>query len=235
MSYVCRKTPNIAERTYSPTFVIRKHRFGAFYETRLHLLLEQLGIEVLYVAGLTTNACVETTIREAYLRDYDVVAIEDCIAGVNPEWEESAQKVWNQYFCISCTSQEFLDWTVEQAKPKPMALHHLLLMVSDLEKSKDFYLNTLGFTHRPDAKPLPDGRPFISTMEGLGLTAGGPGDMKQLDHLAFEVKNVESLYEKLKATGAHFPRGELGPGPYGKAIYVSDPDGNELELFEFQR
>ncbi len=38
--------------------------------------------------------------------------------------------------------------------------------------------------------------------------------------------------KNLKKTEAEFPRGELGPGPYGKAIYVLDPDGNELELFE---
>ncbi len=215
-----------------PTYLIRKHRFGGFYETRLQVLLEQLGVEALFITGLTTNACVETTIREAYLRDFDVVGIEDCISGVNPEWEESAKNVWRQYLGITCDSADFLSWVDRQLLPRPVYVHHLLLMVSDLEKSMDFYLNTLGFTQRVDAKPLPDGRPFIATMEGLGLTAGGPGDMKQMDHLAFEVRNVEALYEKLKKTGAKFPRGELGPGPYGKAIYVLDPDGNELELFE---
>ena len=216
----------------NPTYVIRKHRFGGFYETRLQLVLEQLGVEALFITGLTTNACVDTTIREAYLRDFDVVGIEDCISGVNPEWEESAKNVWRHYLGITCDSTDFLGWVDQQLKPRPVYVHHLLLMVSDLEKSMDFYLNTLGFTQRVDAKPLPDGRPFIATMEGLGLTAGGPGDMKQMDHLAFEVRNVEALYEKLKKVGAEFPRGELGPGPYGKAIYVLDPDGNELELFE---
>jgi ureidoacrylate peracid hydrolase len=216
----------------NPSLVIRKHRFGGFYETRLEVVLEQLGVEALFVTGLTTNACVETTIREAYLRDFDVVGIEDCISGVNPEWEESAKNVWRQYLGITCNSSDFLSWIDGQLKPRPVCVHHLLLMVSDLEKSKDFYLNTLGFTQRVDAKPLPDGRPFISTLEGLGLTAGGPGDRKQMDHLAFEVRNVEALYENLKKTEVEFTRGELGPGPYGKAIYVLDPDGNELELFE---
>ncbi|MCY4155700.1 MAG: isochorismatase family protein [Gammaproteobacteria bacterium] len=215
-----------------PTYVIRKHRFGGFYETRLQLVLEQLGVEALFITGLTANACVETTMREAYLRDFDVVAVEDCISGVNPAWEQSAREVWRQYLGVTCQSADFLAWVDRQLQPKPVYVHHLLLMVSDLERSMDFYLNTLGFTRRVDAKPLPDGRPFIATMEGLGLTAGGPGDMKQLDHLAFEVRNVEAMYEKLKQTGAEFPRGELGPGPYGKAIYVLDPDGNELELFE---
>lgn len=215
-----------------PSHVIRKHRFGGFYETRLEVVLEQLGVEALFITGLTANACVETTIREAYLRDYDVVAIEDCISGVDPKWEENAKEVWRQYLAITCDSGDFKNWLERQQQPSPVGLHHLLLMVSDLEASMEFYLDTLGFTRRMDAKPLPDGRPFIATMEGLGLTAGGPGDLRQVDHLAFEVRNVEALYEKLKRTGATFPRGEIGPGPYGKAIYVQDPDGNELELFE---
>jgi len=215
-----------------PARVIRKHRFGAFYETRLEVVLEQLGVEALFIAGLTANACVETTIREAYLRDYDVVAIEDCISGVNPEWEESAKKVWRQYLGIICSSGDFNHWLERQQRPRPVYLHHLLLMVSDLERAMEFYLDTLGFTRRADAKPLPDGRPFIATMEGLGLTAGGPGDLKQVDHLAFEVRNVDALYRKLKKKGARFTRKAPGPGPYGKAVYVLDPDGNELELFE---
>src|SRR5438093_970952 len=62
-----------------PSFVIRKHRFGAFYETRLEQVLRMLGTEALLVCGTTANACVETTLREAYLRDYDVVAITDAI------------------------------------------------------------------------------------------------------------------------------------------------------------
>lgn len=216
----------------NPSYVIRKHRFGGFYETRLDIVLEQLGVSALFVCGLTTNACVETTIREAYLRDYDVVAIEDCISGVNPEWEQSAKAVWRHYFGITCLASDFADWLDNQSNPRPVNLHHLLLVVSDIERSKDFYLNTLGFNERVDAKPLPDGRRFIATREGLGLTAGDPGAPRQLDHLAFEVTNVDAMYKKLKAAGAEFPRGPVGPGPYGKAIYTKDPDGNTLELFE---
>ncbi len=215
-----------------PTMIIRKHRFGGFYETRLDIVLEQLGVDHLFVAGLTTNACVETTIREAYLRDYDVIGINECISGVNEDWEESAKKVWRQYFGITCTTKDLMSWISKALEPKPRYLHHLLLMVSDLNKSKDFYLNTLGFTERMNAKPLPDGRPFIATMEGLGITAGGPGDLKQVDHLAFEVCNLTALYEKLSNMDIVFTRGGIGPGPYGQAIYILDPDGNEIELFE---
>lgn len=214
-----------------PSFIVRKHRFGAFYETRMGMLLEMLGVDAVFVTGLTTNACVETTIREAYLRDYDVVALEDCVAGVRPAWEASAKEVWRQYFAITASSAQFMDWVAEQLEPRSVRIHHLLLMVSDIERSRAFYADLLGFAIRPDAKPLPDGRPFIAFKQGLGITAGGPGDGKQVDHLAFEVRNVVALNDKLKAAGVEFER-ELGEGPYGKAIYVRDPDSNLLELFE---
>lgn len=221
----------LADLVTDPSLVIRKHRFGGFYDTRMQIVLEMLGVEAVFVTGLTTNACVETTIREAYLRDFDVVGIEDCCAGVDAAWEETAQKVWNQYFGITCSSDEVLSWVERQRAPRALALHHLLLKVSDFEVAKKFYLDLLGFEERKNTKPLPDGRPFISTVQGLGITQGESGEPKLVDHMAFEVMNVNGLNERLKEAGVPFER-ELGPGPYGTAIYVKDPDGNILELFE---
>ncbi len=215
----------------NPTLVIRKHRYGAFHETRMHIVLEMLGVDALLVAGLTTNACVETTIREAYLRDYDIMGVTDCISGVNPKWESVAIEVWRQYFAETCTSADIYQWLNQQMLPKTVAVHHLLLKARDLEKSKRFYFDLLGFTERVDAKPLADGRAFVSTMQGLGITGGGTSEQSQVDHFAFVVRNLPALNERLKQAGVIFDR-ELGAGPYGPAIYVKDPDGNILELFE---
>jgi nicotinamidase-related amidase/catechol 2,3-dioxygenase-like lactoylglutathione lyase family enzyme len=215
----------------NPTFIIRKHRFGAFHETRLHVVLEMLGVDALLIAGITTNACVETTIREAYLRDYDVIGITDCIAGINPSWEAAAIEVWHQYFAETCTSADVYGWIERQLAPRAIGVHHLLLKTRDFERSKRFYFDLLGFSERPGAKPLADGRPFVSTRQGLGITAGGSGEQSQVDHFAFTVRNVAALNTRLKEAGVVFER-ELGPGPYGLAIYIRDPDGNTLELFE---
>ncbi|MEQ9463248.1 MAG: isochorismatase family protein [Haliea sp.] len=221
----------LADLVGDPTYVIRKHRFGGFYETRLHILLEQLGVDHLFITGLTTNACVETTVREAYLRDYDVIGVEDCIAGVNPEWEQAAQAVWRHYFGITCTTADFTAWLERERQPAAVEIGHVLLKVKDMAVSETFYLDLLGFTRKPDAKPLPDGRPLTVTQQGLGLTEGGSGSQEQMDHLAFRVRNVRALDEKARAAGVRFER-ELGPGPYGLTIYLRDPDDNIVELYE---
>jgi nicotinamidase-related amidase len=59
--------------------VVVKHRFSGFVDTRLDLLLRSNGIRTVIVAGVTTNCCVESTVRDAVMRDYYVVIAEDCV------------------------------------------------------------------------------------------------------------------------------------------------------------
>jgi ureidoacrylate peracid hydrolase len=107
---------------------------------------------------------------------------------------------------------------------------HMLLKVSDIKRSERFYVDLLGFKVRP-AKPLADGRPFVPFTQGLALTHGGPQQSPQIDHMAFKAKDVPAIAARLKAAGAKFDR-DLHDGIYGLTIYVFDPDGNMVELYE---
>lgn len=60
--------------------VIYKTRFSAFYRTDLDELLRSWGVKYLIVAGCTTSICVESTIRDAFFRDYHCILLEDCAA-----------------------------------------------------------------------------------------------------------------------------------------------------------
>lgn len=60
--------------------VLYKTRFSGFYRTELDDLLKGLGIKHLIVTGCTTSVCVESTIRDAFFRDYHCVVLEDCTA-----------------------------------------------------------------------------------------------------------------------------------------------------------
>jgi ureidoacrylate peracid hydrolase len=60
--------------------VVYKARYSAFYQTELDAVLRQLGVKYLIVTGCTTSVCVESTIRDAYHRDYSCILLADCTA-----------------------------------------------------------------------------------------------------------------------------------------------------------
>jgi biuret amidohydrolase len=66
--------------------VIDKPGKGAFYATELSDVLKRRNIETLFVCGVTTEVCVNTTVREANDRGYRCIVIGDCCASYFPEF-----------------------------------------------------------------------------------------------------------------------------------------------------
>ena len=63
---------------------------GAFYATDLEAILQSRGITQLIVCGVTTEVCVNTTVREANDRGYDCLVLEDCVGSYFPEFQDVA-------------------------------------------------------------------------------------------------------------------------------------------------
>ena len=69
----------IDELEFSPhDLVVDKARLDAFFNTSLDTLLHSMGVTRIAAAGVITNACVETSVRAAAMRDYDVTVLSDC-------------------------------------------------------------------------------------------------------------------------------------------------------------
>src|SRR5947207_12217432 len=68
--------------------VIDKPGKGAFYATDLDALLRNYGIQHLLVCGVTTEVCINTTVREANDRGYRCVVLADCCASYFPQFHE---------------------------------------------------------------------------------------------------------------------------------------------------
>ena len=73
----------------SGEIVIDKPGKGAFYATKLQAELTRLGVTQLVVAGVTTEVCVQTTLREANDRGYECLLVEEATASYFPHFKHS--------------------------------------------------------------------------------------------------------------------------------------------------
>jgi len=71
---------------------ITKPRYGAFYGTRLDIILKTHDIKFLIFVGVATNICVETSIREAYNLDYFSILISDATMQSGPQMIQEASE-----------------------------------------------------------------------------------------------------------------------------------------------
>ena len=87
-------------------FDIVKHRVSPFYATSLEAILRAHAIERIVICGVSTNGVVHSGAREAHDRDYEVVILEDCCAGVTADEHMHAIACLGRYATIT-TTQDF--------------------------------------------------------------------------------------------------------------------------------
>lgn len=89
--------------------VVVKHRYSAFVDTDLELILRSCGIKSVILTGVATNVCVESTARDAYMRDYYVTFVDDCSATYVPEKHAATLRNMADHFGVVATSSEIMD------------------------------------------------------------------------------------------------------------------------------
>lgn len=91
--------------------IVNKHRYSGFIHTRLDSVLRTLNIKTLLIAGISTNVCVESTARDGFMLDYDIVLLSDCTAAYSKEAHEMTLENIDQYFgAVSGSNQVIENW-----------------------------------------------------------------------------------------------------------------------------
>ncbi len=88
--------------------IVTKHRYGAFESTDLDLTLRSRGIRTVIMTGIATNVCVETTARQAFLRDYYVVFTSDCTATYAQADHEATLRNIDNFFGQVAAAEEIV-------------------------------------------------------------------------------------------------------------------------------
>jgi ureidoacrylate peracid hydrolase len=100
--------------------VVIKHRYSAFINTDLDTILKAKGIESVLLTGVATNVCVESTMRDAFMLDYYVTMVEDCMAGPDPVLHEGTLENTRRQFGLVASHREVVD-TWDGAERKKVA------------------------------------------------------------------------------------------------------------------
>lgn len=86
--------------------IMKKYRYSCFEGTSLELALRSAGIQSLVIVGVSTNTCVDSTIRYAFHRDFYVVLLEDCVASYREDLHKATIEEVPLRFGVVSTSDE---------------------------------------------------------------------------------------------------------------------------------
>jgi nicotinamidase-related amidase len=84
-----------------------KRGLDAFASTNLDFILRSKGIETVAISGFLTNCCVESTMRSAYEKGFEVVTLTDCVGATSEEEHKNAITYDYPMFSKPMTAAEF--------------------------------------------------------------------------------------------------------------------------------
>jgi ureidoacrylate peracid hydrolase len=92
--------------------IVDKHRYDAFYNTRLDTALRNVrgpnGVDTVIIIGTVTNICCESTARSAFMRDYKVASISDANGGLDQASHEATLGIIGKVFGRVMTTEDLL-------------------------------------------------------------------------------------------------------------------------------
>jgi len=141
-------------------------------------------------------------------------------------------KLWLSVLLMALTAR-----AQPPARPRILGIAHVALRVSDIEKSRAFYEQFLGFAE-PFSLNNPDGSLAmtfvkINDQQYLELFPGLDPSADRLHHVALQTDDAERMRVYLAGRGVKVP-GQVPKGRIGNLNFnITDPDGHTVEIVEY--
>jgi ureidoacrylate peracid hydrolase len=100
--------------------IVTKHRFSAFINTDLSLILRSQGIKTIIMTGVATSGCVESTARDGFMLDYYMMFVGDCAAQSVSQGRHEMTLRNMRGFGDVCTAEEIEQIWAVQAGAQPV-------------------------------------------------------------------------------------------------------------------
>jgi catechol 2,3-dioxygenase-like lactoylglutathione lyase family enzyme len=166
-----------------------------------------------------------------YVRDIDATVARWKAAGLT--WERANNPAVGQGFLTGPDSLR-IEIYENTSIPTAMQMHHIHLMVSDPLQAQRWYMQNFGATAGKRAQYDLANVPGTEITLGKTDTPQAPTKGRSLDHIGFEVKNIDAFVAKLQAAGIKTD-GAIRNSANAtglRIVYVTDPWGTEIEITE---
>ena len=189
------------------------------------------GTSVNHIAFAVTN--VRAMVDTARRAGYPIVTKEEAGAGDTVTDDISFNHEQQSYSAfVMGPDQVKVQMFEVKTNPSPIALHHVHF-AGPAAEMRDWYVRVLG------AKAGARGVYITANLPGLDLsfapsaTPVAPTKGRVLDHIGFEVKNLEAFMQRLQEMGVTIdqPYRQV-PAMHLAIAYISDPWGTSIELTE---
>ena len=206
---------------------------GAIVQREKITMVQFPGIYILLRKQDYTGGSVGSTINHFgfYVRDFEGSVARWKAAGLT--WERANNPQVGQGFLTGPDSVR-IEIYENKSIATPMQMHHIHMMVPDPLEAQKWYVQNFGATAGKR------GAFDTANVPGTELTLGkadavqAPTKGRSVDHMGFEVKDIDAFVAKLKAAGIK-PDGDVRNSANAsglRIVYVTDPWGTEIEITE---
>jgi catechol 2,3-dioxygenase-like lactoylglutathione lyase family enzyme len=185
-------------------------------------VLKLPGIDLLISKGQPANAAGEPTADHFALVVRDFTAVKSKLAAANIQMLDGKIAAFPDGVKV-----EFIE---DKNLGVPVAFHHIHIFTADADALRDWYVKTFGRVKFTDGPNYPGGQIYFTSQLNPPRvpTKGLP-----LDHISFEIKDLEEFCKKLKAEGTKLDMNISDPLQIGlKYTFITDPVGTRIQSTE---